>query len=157
LIHKVFRRVKSPSRVRIPLYSAIENKAFPASSGLGTALTARAAGKDYQANTESPVFPDLRGLLAKTVGLVDVLADALKPSGGKLRLVFVYGSIASGQERSDSDIELMVIGAVPPADLALPLRKAREILGREINPTVYSSAEFDSKRALLYVCGAGGG
>jgi DNA-binding transcriptional ArsR family regulator len=101
----------------------------------------------YQANTESPVFPDLRGLLVKTAGLVGVLADALKPLAGKLRLVFVYGSIASGLERSDSDIDLMVIGAVPPADLALPLRRARDVLGREINPSVYSSAEFDKKRA----------
>src|SRR5436853_7800332 len=48
----------------------------------------------YQANTESPVFSDLRGLLVKTAGLVDVLADALKPLAGKLRLAFVYGSIA---------------------------------------------------------------
>jgi DNA-binding transcriptional ArsR family regulator len=101
----------------------------------------------YQANAESPVFPDLRGLLVKTAGLVDILADALKPLAGKLRLAFVYGSIASGQEHSDSDIDLMVIGAVQPAELALPLRKAREMLGREINPTVYSSAEFDRKSA----------
>jgi predicted nucleotidyltransferase len=101
----------------------------------------------YQANTESPVFPDLRGLLLKTAGLVDVLAGALKPLAAKLRLAFVYGSIASGQERSDSDIDLMVIGAVQPADLALPLRRAREVLGREINPTAYSSAEFDRRRA----------
>ena len=101
----------------------------------------------YQANTESPVFPDLRGLLVKTAGLVDVLADALKPLARKLRLVFVYGSVASGQDRSDSDIDLMVIGTVPPAELALPLRRAREVLGREINPTVYTSAEFDRKRA----------
>lgn len=101
----------------------------------------------YQANTESPVFPDLRGLLVKTAGVVDVLADALKPMAGKLRLAFVYGSIASGQGRSDSDVDLMVIGAVAPAELALPLRKAREMLGREINPTVYLPAEFDRKRA----------
>jgi DNA-binding transcriptional ArsR family regulator len=101
----------------------------------------------YQANVESPIFPDLCGLLVKTAGLVDVLADALKPLARKLRLVFVYGSVASGRDRSDSDIDLMVIGTVLPADLALPLRRAREVLGREINPTVYSSAEFDRKRA----------
>ena len=93
------------------------------------------------------MFPDLRGLLVKTAGLVDVLADALKPLAGKLRLVFVYGSIASGQDDSNSDIDVMVIGAVQPVDLAVPLRRARETLGREINPTVYSSAEFDRKRA----------
>jgi DNA-binding transcriptional ArsR family regulator len=101
----------------------------------------------YQANTESPVFPDLRGLLLKTAGLVDVLAQAIKPLAGKLWAAFVYGSIAAGSEKSDSDIDLMLVGNVSPAELALPLRHAREMLGREINPTVYTPAEFDKKRA----------
>ncbi len=100
----------------------------------------------YQANTDSPVFAELRCLILKTAGLVDVLAEALKPLVAKLRLVFVYGSIASGNEKSDSDIDLMVVGKVAPAELALPLRRARELLGRDINPTVYTPAEFDKKR-----------
>jgi predicted nucleotidyltransferase len=100
----------------------------------------------YQANAQSPFFSDLRGLLLKTAGLVDILADALRPLIPKIRLAFVYGSIASGQERSDSDIDLMVIGDVSPVELAVPLRHARELLGREINPTVYSPAEFSKKR-----------
>jgi DNA-binding transcriptional ArsR family regulator len=101
----------------------------------------------YQANLNSPLFPDLRGLLLKTAGLVDVLRDALKPLAARITLASVYGSIASGQERSGSDIDLMVIGSISPADLALPLRRAREQLGREINPTVYSVSEFNRKRA----------
>jgi len=100
----------------------------------------------FQANTESPTFADLRGLLLKTAGLVDVLADALRPLSGRLRLVFVYGSIASGSERSDSDIDLMVVGTVSPTEFAVPLRYARELLAREINPTVYTPTEFDRKR-----------
>ncbi len=101
----------------------------------------------YRANTDSPVFPELRGLLLKTAGLVDVLAQALKPLAQRLRTVFVYGSIASNKEQCDSDIDLMLVGQVSPAELALPLRRAREFLGREINPTVYTSAEFERKRA----------
>jgi len=101
----------------------------------------------YQANADSPVFPDLRGLLLKTAGFVDVLAGALKPVAAKVRTAFVYGSIAAGAEKTDSDIDLMVIGQVSPADLALPLRRARELLGREINPTVYTAAEFAKKHA----------
>jgi DNA-binding transcriptional ArsR family regulator len=101
----------------------------------------------YQANAESPFFPDLRGLLLKTAGLVDVLRNALKPLVAKITVAFVYGSIASGQAGSESDIDLMVIGSVSPQDLALPLRRAREQLTREINPTVYSVAEFNRKRA----------
>jgi predicted nucleotidyltransferase len=100
----------------------------------------------FQANAESPVYPDLRGLLLKTAGLVDVLADALRPLAKKLQLVSVYGSIASGTEQSGSDIDLMVVGTASPEDLAVPLRRARESLGREINPTVYTPAEFNKKR-----------
>jgi len=101
----------------------------------------------YQANRESPVFSDLRGLMLKTAGLVDVLAQALKPVASKVTTAFVYGSIAAGSEDSNSDIDLMVVGEVSPQDLALPLRRARESLGREINPTVYSLSEFERKRA----------
>jgi predicted nucleotidyltransferase len=101
----------------------------------------------YQANRDSPVFPDLRGLLLKTAGLVDVLAQALKPVAAKVATAFVYGSIAAGSEESDSDIDLMVVGRMSPEDLALPLRRARESLGREINPTVYTPAEFRRKHA----------
>lgn len=100
----------------------------------------------FQANTGSPIFPDLRGLLLKTAGLVDVLADALEPLAGKLRVAFVYGSIASGQAQSDSDIDLLIVGKVSPEGLSLPLRRAREMLGREINSTVYTPTEFDRKR-----------
>jgi DNA-binding transcriptional ArsR family regulator len=99
-----------------------------------------------QANTDSPVFPDLRGLLLKTAGLNDVLADALHPLNGKVQVAFVYGSMASGSEHSDSDIDLMLIGALAPAELAAPLRGARDVLGRDINPLVYSPAEFREKR-----------
>jgi DNA-binding transcriptional ArsR family regulator len=101
----------------------------------------------YQANTDSPVFSDLRGLLIKTAGFVDILARALKPLAARLRTAFVYGSVAAGSEQSDSDVDLMVVGQVSPKDLALPLRRARELLGRNINPTVYTPEEFDKKRA----------
>ncbi len=101
----------------------------------------------YQANTASPLYSDLRGLLLKTAGLVDVLADALNPLAARIRFAFVYGSIASGTEKSDSDIDLMVVGSASPAELAVPLRHAQEVLGREINPTVYSASEFGAKRS----------
>ena len=100
----------------------------------------------YQANVDSPLFSDLRGLLLKTAGLADVLADALKPLASKLRVVFVYGSIASGSEQSDSDIDLMVVGAASPMELASPLRHAHEFLGRAIHPTVYTPTEFEKKQ-----------
>jgi DNA-binding transcriptional ArsR family regulator len=100
----------------------------------------------YQANADSPLFPELRGLLLKTAGLVDVLSDALKPLASKLSIAFVYGSIASGNEQHDSDIDLMLIGAASPLELATPLRGACELLGRAIHPAVYAPAEFERKQ-----------
>lgn len=101
----------------------------------------------FQANAHSPIFPDLRGLLLKTAGLVDVLAGVLKPLRAKMRIAFVYGSMASGSEQSDSDVDLMLVGTLTPAELALPLRRARDLLGRAINPTVYTQAEFRRKQS----------
>jgi DNA-binding transcriptional ArsR family regulator len=101
----------------------------------------------YQANADSSVFSDLRGLLLKTAGLVDVLRDALRPVTPKIQFACVHGSTASGEARSESDIDLMVVGKVSPAELALPLRRARGLLGRDVNPIVYSVAELRRKRA----------
>ena len=99
----------------------------------------------YQANRESPLFEDLRGLLLKTAGLVDVLADALKPVAAKIMWAFVYGSIARSQEDSASDVDLMIVGAVGLADLAPALRRAERSLRRPVNPVVYSIDEFQRK------------
>ncbi len=99
----------------------------------------------YRANKESPLFVDLRGLMLKTRGLVDVLTYALRPLIPKIEVAFVFGSIAAGNERSESDIDLMVVGSVRPMDLSLPLRRVRNEIGREINPSVYTGTEFRSK------------
>jgi predicted nucleotidyltransferase len=99
----------------------------------------------YQADTQSPLFPELRGLLAKTSGLAGVLKEALASVASKIRVAFVYGSIASGEERSSSDVDLLVVGDIGLAELASPLRRAAIHLGREVNPTVYSEREFAEK------------
>ena len=101
----------------------------------------------YQADTESPLFPELRGLLAKSSGLVDVLRDVLRPLGRRIKIAFIYGSVASGTETSASDIDLLVVGDTGIAELALPLRDASRTLGQEVNPKVYSEAEFEKKLA----------
>jgi predicted nucleotidyltransferase len=92
-----------------------------------------------------PFFAELRGLIVKTIGLVGVLREALAPLADRIRCAFVYGSIARGEERSDSDVDLMVIGRVGLFELASALGRAQEQLGREVNPAVYSPLEFTKK------------
>jgi predicted nucleotidyltransferase len=101
----------------------------------------------YRANSASPVFAELAGLLRKTAGLADVLRDALLPLGKKVALAFVFGSMAAGSERPASDVDLLVLGSASFADLARALAPAQEVLGREVNPTVIAPREFARKLA----------
>ena len=101
----------------------------------------------YQANVESPVFAELAGLLRKTAGLADVLREALLPLGTKVKLAFIYGSIAAGAERASSDVDLMVLGSASFGDLARVLGPTREALRREVNPTVMTPRDFARKLA----------
>ncbi len=99
----------------------------------------------FQANEECPVFPELRALLIKTSGLVDVLQGELAPLASKIKVAVVYGSIASGTETSGSDIDLLIIGSVTMIELVPLLQEATGKLRRQINPTLYTPGEFSQK------------
>ena len=102
--------------------------------------------KHYQANAASPLFTELRNIVLKTVGLAEPLRDALKPLSSAIRAAFVYGSVAQAADRSGSDIDLMVISdSLTYADLFGALERVAKRVGRQVNPTVYTVAEF-SKR-----------
>lgn len=96
----------------------------------------------FQADAACPIFAELSQILAKTVGIVDVLREVLEPMRDRITLAFVYGSVAVSSERSNSDIDLMVIGHVALSEIAPALRNAEQKLAREVNPNVYTPDEF---------------
>src|SRR3990170_9086528 len=102
----------------------------------------------YRADTSCPVFNEVAGILRKTSGLADVLAQALAPAAKKLRVAFVFGSMARGREIGASDVDLMLIGDIGFADAVNLLYPAQATLGREINPKVFTAAEFSTKTAV---------
>ncbi|MDP2768661.1 MAG: helix-turn-helix domain-containing protein [Giesbergeria sp.] len=97
----------------------------------------------YQANRQCPVFAELAGLLRKTTGAAQVLAEALAPLAPLLALIF--GSVASGTETARSDVDLLVVGELGFADVVRATHAAQADLGREINPVVLSAAEFQRR------------
>jgi len=113
----------------------------------GGILLQKRGGKHvyFQAATESPIFQELQGLILKTVGLADVVRDALKPLRDRIQWAFIYGSVARSEEHSGSDVDLMIIGGVSPADVSSPLRKAERRLNRAVNPTTYTADELAAK------------
>jgi predicted nucleotidyltransferase len=101
----------------------------------------------YRAETESPIFEDLHGLLLRTAGLRDVLTDSLEPFRQRISVAFVYGSLARNEEQPRSDIDLMVIGRIGLAELAPALKRAEEKLLRPVNPSIYTPEEIAEKLA----------
>lgn len=99
----------------------------------------------YSANEASPVFAEMRNLVAKTVGIRDVLLAALHPLENKINLAFVYGSVARSRESQQSDVDLMIVGRVHFADVVDRIADAQKMLNREINPTIYTVNEFRNK------------
>lgn len=99
----------------------------------------------YRAEAACPIMPELTGMLTKTVGVAEPLREALKPFAGKIRVAFIHGSVAEDRERSESDIDLIVVGEVAGVDLSSALRPLTDRLGREVNFTRFTAREFRSK------------
>jgi len=114
----------------------------------GGILLQRHEGKHvyFKAAAESPIFPELHGLILKTVGLADVIRDALKPLADEIHWAFIFGSVARSEEHSASDVDLVIIGNVGLAEVSGPLRKAERRLNRAVNPTTYTKDEFITKK-----------
>ena len=104
--------------------------------------------KHYQARRDSPVFEELYSLIVKTVGVAEPLRQALALKARAIRAAFVYGSVAKGTDRARSDIDLMVISdCLRCSDLFEALQAAEAVLGRTVNPTVMTVAQWRAKRA----------
>ncbi|MEY4564273.1 MAG: hypothetical protein RLZZ618_3550 [Pseudomonadota bacterium] len=101
----------------------------------------------YSADIRCPVFNELSGILRKTSGLADVLLQALAPVTSQLDVAFVFGSMAQGRETSGSDIDLMLIGDLDFTQAVQVLYPVQSVLGREVNPKVFSADEYSQKAA----------
>lgn len=99
----------------------------------------------YKANVRHPVYPELRSLISKTVGVFQILCSALAPLADRIAVAFVYGSVARGEENAESDIDVMAIGVASLEEVIAQLGDAERSLGRAVNPTVYSAPEFRRK------------
>ncbi len=58
----------------------------------------------------------------------------------------IFGSVAQGEHRADSDVDLLLVGGVGLSELAIPLHEAEAVLGMKVSPTVMTLAEFRKRR-----------
>ena len=84
-------------------------------------------------------------LFRSTIGAIPLIAQSLKKVEA-IDEAYVYGSFARNQQDASSDIDVLVIGSPRGEALAEVMQKLERQLGREINYTVLSRNEFESRR-----------
>jgi predicted nucleotidyltransferase len=99
----------------------------------------------YKSERMHPAFEDLKRVFLKTVALGDVLREALTPLADKVKLAFIFGSLAQGRETAQSDIDLFLVGKISLRETSKILGPVTSELGREFNPVVYPPEEFKKK------------
>jgi predicted nucleotidyltransferase len=109
--------------------------------------TTQGRSKLYAANPAAPIFEELQSIVEKTSGVPAVLRAALEPIAPGINLALVYGSVAKGTDRAQSDIDVLVVSD----DLLLEqvfaaLAGAERRLGRHVSPTLYTRGEFLRRR-----------
>ncbi len=102
----------------------------------------------FQANPRSPVFAELVALTRKSLGAAPLLYEALQPIATRLERAFIYGSVAKQTDTAQSDIDLMLVGENLTLNEILTLLMPLETqLGRKINPSSYTPAEYARRLA----------
>ncbi len=113
---------------------------------LGLIRERRSGNRRYfSAETGHPAYKALSELIRITAGAQDVLREALA-GDSRILLALLFGSVASGTERTESDVDLLVVGDLGLGELLQILSPAQEALRRPINPVLMTAAEFQERR-----------
>ena len=127
------------------LSPAAVQRELSALAALGLIIPRRDGNRLYfRANIDHPLYPEIRGLVLKTSGIVPTLRNALV-SLVSVDLAFIFGSMAAGNLRSSSDVDLLVIGTAGLRKITAALSGLSGSLGREINPYCLTPAEWRDK------------
>ena len=105
--------------------------------------TARGNQRLYRANKAHPIYPELRAICRKTFGIGDTVAAELAPFSDRIILAIVFGSVARGAERADSDLDLMIVGDLDVMELGIAIERIGEATGRSVDLNLHASEDWD--------------
>ena len=73
---------------------------------------------------------------------------AVRSLPGAVELALIYGSVAQRADTSESDIDLLIVAEdLTLEDVYAALSPTERLLDRKVNPTLYTSEEFNRRRA----------
>ncbi len=97
--------------------------------------------KYFSLNKEFVIYEELKSIFMKTKGAVGIIREAVSTKR-HIDYAFIYGSFATGEERAESDIDVMVIGEISLEEVLRLIRGPEEKLSREINLSLYDLQEM---------------
>jgi len=97
--------------------------------------------KYFSLNKKFLIYEELKSIFIKTKGAVGILREAVSTKR-HIDYAFIYGSFATGEERAESDIDVMVIGGISLEEVLALIRGPEEKLSREINVSLYDLQEM---------------
>lgn len=96
--------------------------------------------KMFIANTNHPLFPDIKNILMKHIGLDKIIADVVVKLG-EIKKVFVVGDFARGID--NKIIDLVFVGEhINKTYLMTLIEKVEKIISRKVRYIVLNDIEF---------------
>jgi DNA-binding transcriptional ArsR family regulator len=100
------------------------------------------------AGATSPVFAEIRAFITKASGAPSIVREALRAIEGSIDVAVIIGSVASGTERADSDLDLFVVGSAGYSVVTEHLYPLQDRLGRKVQ-VLYFEARSAADRTSL--------
>ncbi|MFC1826184.1 winged helix-turn-helix domain-containing protein, partial [Thermodesulfobacteriota bacterium] len=100
----------------------------------------------YKANQEHPLFPELKSIVGKVMG-IDQVIDSIVNRLGDLECAYLIDDYAEGKDTGI--IDLLLVGNVDQYHLNDLSRKTERYIKRKIRSLVLSCEEFDDFRPKL--------
>ena len=96
----------------------------------------------YRANREHALYPELKGMARKTLGLHQI--ERMVERLGNVKLAMVTGDYARGQDTGI--IDLVIVGSVDHIYLNLLVKKAEDLILRKIRTLLITPEEYPGFR-----------
>ena len=103
--------------------------------------------KIYQANTDHPLFNEIRNIVLKSTGITQVVSNILNKLGD-VKTAFIRGDYAVGKD--SGLIDLVIVGnSINKAELERVRDKTEKLIDRKIAVIVLTEAEYEKLKDSL--------
>ncbi len=102
--------------------------------------------RHFQADHENHVYKELKGLIRKTLCVVDIIKEGLEPLVDDLEQAFIFGDIGESAGYFENEVDLVLIsdrltyGQVKPMVIYV-----QQETGRRIKPHILSKREYGER------------